>query len=191
MPASTRTQRTALELGAWSFDAAARSLALGESRRRPRADQRRGGSGARSARRTHARGGALWLRGGDAMAALRSVIAAFDASGRHLEASLWFMGCGLFVLAVALVCGGRSPSCRGRRALPHAAHDLGHLLPRPLPELRVLVRLAALLLLPLALGEGALGFVLAALAVAGIYGGRAQRAALCSPRSGSGSAPIP
>src|SRR5256885_17058694 len=135
-------------------------------------------------------GRAFWRGGGRPFVAARALIDGLAAIGRHLEASLWFAGSGLFVLAVALVAGGLlAAALAGASALAHAAHDLGHLLPRAIPAFGCWAGLAAVLALPLALGEGGLGLALALLGVAAIYGGRAQRLAplLAGARLGIGA----
>jgi hypothetical protein len=195
----TRTRRTALELGAWSLDAAARSLDAGDA---PASEASDVGDVPRAtaavelapdlpaARMWLAR--ALWLDGGKPFAAARAVFAAFSAIGRHLEASLWFTGSALFVLATALVAGGLlAVVLAGGRALSHAAHDLGHLCLRTAPAFAGWAGLAAALALPLALGEGGLGLALALLGVGAVYGGRAQRFALLLAAAGIGVGAYP
>jgi hypothetical protein len=188
------TRRTALELGAWSLDAAARALAVsdpaaGDDLARARAAV----ALAPDLPAAHMRlASALWLDGGAPFAAARALIDAFRAIGRHLEASLWFAGSGLFVLAVALVVGGLLVAVlAGTSVLAHAAHDLGHLLPRAMPAFACWAVLAALLAVPLALGEGGLGLALALLGVAVIYGARAQRFAMLLAAVGIGLGAYP
>jgi len=188
-----RTQRTSLELGAWSLDAAARSLAAGDA---PESALDRAAAAVAlapdlpAARMRFAL--ALWLEGGEPIAAIRAVCAALSAIGRHLEASLWFAGSGLFVLATALVAGGLlAAALAGTAALAHAAHDLGHLLPRAMPAFGCWAGVAAALAAPLALGEGGLGLALALLGVAVIYGSRAQRLAMLIAAAGIGIGAYP
>jgi tetratricopeptide (TPR) repeat protein len=188
-----RTRRTSLELGAWSLDAAARALAAGDQdasaldRAAAAVDL---APDLPAARMSFAR--ALWLEGGEPIAAIRAALGALSAIGRHLEASLWFTGSGLYVLATALVAGGLLAALlAGAAALSHAAHDLGHLLPRATPSFGRFAGLAALLALPLAFGEGALGLALALLGVGVIYGGRGQRAALLLAALGIGVGAYP
>jgi tetratricopeptide (TPR) repeat protein len=188
-----RTQRTALELGAWSLDAAARSLAAGGAASGTRERAAAAVELAPDLPAAHMRlARALWLEDGAPIAAIRAVLAALRAIGRHLEASLWFAGCGLFVLAAALVAGSLiAAALAGTSDLAHAAHDLGHLLPRESPAFATWAGLAALLALPLALGEGGLGLALALLGLAVIYGGRAQRVAMLLAAAGIGLGAYP
>ena len=188
-----RTRRASLELGAWSLDAAARALAAGDQ---SASELERAAAAVDlapdlpAARMSFAR--ALWLEGGEPVAAIRAAFAAVSAIGRHVEASLWFTGSGLFVLATALVAGGLlALALAGVAALAHAAHDLGHLLPRTTPAFARFAGVAALLALPLVLGEGALGLALALLGVGVIYGGRAQRGALFLAAAGIGIGAYP
>ena len=188
-----RTRRTALELGAWSLDPAARSLAAGDSgigalARSAAAVELAPDLPAAHMRLAHA----LWLQGGSPMAAIRAVVAAFQAIGRHLEASLWFAGSGLYLLAIALVSGGLlAVTLTGLSGLLHAAHDLGHLFSRTMPDFARCAGLAALLMVPLALGEGALGLALGLLGIAVIYGRRAQRLAMLLAAAGIGLGAYP
>jgi len=187
------TRRTSLELGAWSLDAAARALAAGDQSATPLERAAAAVDLAPdlpAARISFAQ--ALWLDGGEPIAAIRAAIGAVSSIGRHLEASLWFTGSGLFVLATALVAGGLlAAALAGSAALAHAAHDLGHLLPRSTPGFARFAGLAALLALPLALGEGMLGLALALLGVGVIYGAGAQRAALVLAAAGIGIGAYP
>jgi hypothetical protein len=188
-----RTQRTALELGAWSLDAAARSLAARSASSSALDRARAAALLAPDLPAAHMwLAQELWLESGEPFAAIRAAIDAMRAIGRHLEASLWFAGTGLFVLAVALVAGGLlAAALAGTAGLAHAAHDLGHLLPLAVPGFACWAGLAAVLALPLALGEGGLGLALALLGVAAIYGGRAQRRAMLIAAIGIGIGAYP
>jgi tetratricopeptide (TPR) repeat protein len=122
---------------------------------------------------------ALWLHGGSPMSAIRSAIEAVRAIGRHLEASLWFTGTALYALAAALVIGSLLAIFLAAVSFAaHAAHDLGHLISANTPVFAQFALLGVVLLVPLVLGEGGLGVVLAALAMAIVYGRPAQRVAL-------------
>jgi tetratricopeptide (TPR) repeat protein len=182
----TRVQRTALELGAWSLDAAARSLAVPDTSASAIDRANAAALLAPDLPAAHMRlAQELWLERGETFAAMRAVRNALSAIGRHLEASLWFAGSGLFVLAVALVAAGLlAAALAGSAALAHAAHDLGHVLPGAVPGFACWAALAAVLALPLALGEGGLGLALALLGVAAIYGGPAQRRAMLIAAAG-------
>ena len=188
-----RTRRTALELGAWSLDSAARALAVGDGQANDLERAAAAVALAPDLPAAHMRlASALWLEGGEPFAAARALYAAFASIGRHLEASLWFAGSGLFVLAAALVAGGLiAAALAGAAALAPAAHDLGHLLPRGMPSVGRWAGLAALLALPLALGEGGLGLALALLGVAVIYGSRAERRAMVIAAVGIGIGAYP
>ena len=188
-----RTRRTALELGAWSFDAAARSLAAAEGSASA-LDRAEAAAllapDLPAAHMQHAE--QLWLSGDGPVAAIRAVASAMRAIGRHLEASLWFTGSGLFVLAVAFVAGGLlAAALAGISRLPHAAHDLGHFLPGATPAFACWAGACAVLALPLAFGEGGLGLALALLGIAVIYGGRAQRLAMLCAAIGIGLGAYP
>lgn len=115
-------------------------------------------------------------RSGDAV---RSIVAAARAVVSDLEIRVWLvenlssslllvvLGSSLFfmVLAAATV-------------FSHAAHDLGDLFSTHTPAFARFVALAALLLVPVVLGEGIVGFALGLFALGFAYGNGRQRNAL-------------
>jgi tetratricopeptide (TPR) repeat protein len=110
------------------------------------------------------------------MRALREALGALTAIPRHLDASLWFAGSLLFLFGLCFVLAGLwCIVLVGGHALPQAAHDLGDLLPGKPPLFARVSLLAALLLVPLALGEGALGLAAALSAIGFFYGDLRQR----------------
>jgi tetratricopeptide (TPR) repeat protein len=174
------TRRTSLELGVWNLDAAARALLAGEAGVDP---LERAFAGVRlapdlpAARMALAR--ALWIHGDSPISAVRTAFGALAAIPRHLEASLWFAGCLLFVLGLSLIAGGMwCITLVGGAASPHAAHDLGDLLSGSMPAFARVAFLAAAMLVPLALGEGLLGLCAALMALAVVYGDLRQRLVL-------------
>ncbi len=176
----TATRRASLQYGVWNLDPAARALLYGHSPGSP-LDRARGAvrlaPDLPAARMELAR--AIWLHGDAPLQALRIAWSAVGAIGRHLEASVWFAGTGLWVLAAALVGGGLlCISVAGVLAAPHAAHDLGDLISRDTPQFGRAALLAALLLTPLALGEGPLGLALVLMGLGVAYGSRGQRVVL-------------
>ena len=188
-----QVRRKALEVGAWNFAPAARALIA------------RGEAGSRLERARAAAelapdlpavhmelASALWLEGDDPLAALRSFFAAGAAAVRHVEASFWFAGSALYLLALALMGGGLlAMMLAGISGLPHAAHDLGHGLPGSLPEFSRFALLAAGLFVALALGEGLLGLALALAAVAAVTGGRGHQVAMLLAALGIGLGAYP
>ncbi|MBW2372866.1 MAG: hypothetical protein JRF70_10040 [Deltaproteobacteria bacterium] len=175
-----RTRRAALEQGVWSLDVAAQVLLEGAVTGEPleRAESAlRLAPDAPAVRMEHAR--ALWLHGASPITALRAAIAALLVIPRHVEASLWFGGNALLILALALAAGGLF--FIGLTAVfvaPPAAHVLGDLISRDLPGFSRTALLATLVLLPWVLGEGLLGLVVALLAVGSVFGSMRQRLAL-------------
>ncbi len=188
-----RTRRTSLELGVWSLDAGARALALGSTRSSELELAEAAVALAPDLPAAHMRlASALWLQGGSPMAAVRSAVGAVAAIGRHLEATLWFGGSGLYLLASALVAGGLlAVILAGLVSLPHAAHDLGHAISPSSPAFAGAAALAALLLVPLALGEGLLGLAVGLLCIAGIYGTGRRRWVLAFAVAGIGIGAFP
>lgn len=177
---ASRTRRTAVEMGVWNYDSAARSLL---------------GSGSRGEEIEFAEAAvqlapdlpaarmrlsqALWLHGESPVDALRVAIAALAGIPRHLEASLWFAGSGLLVAAVGLAAGGLIfMAAAGIFAAPHAAHDLGDAISGQMPAFARAAFLGSVVFaLPL-LGEGLLGLALGLLAIGVVYGRTGQRIAL-------------
>jgi tetratricopeptide (TPR) repeat protein len=175
-----RTRRASLENGTWSFDPAARAV-LG------------GGLGGDALERAQAAvllapqlplahmqlAEALWLQSGEYMAAIRAAIDAVRAIASHPEASAWFAGSGLFVLAAGLGAGALLLLLlTALRSASHAAHDLGHVAPGDPPAFARFALLFAALLLPIVAGEGVFGVALVLLVVCVAYGGARQRVVL-------------
>jgi len=174
------TRRLSLELGVWNLDAAARAILAG-------------GAGADPLERAHAAvrlapdlpagrmalAKALWLHGDSPLIAIRTAFGAIAAIPRHLEASLWFAGSLTFVLGLSLVAAGLwCIALIGGAALPHVAHDLGDLLSGSMPGFARVALLAAVMLVPLALGEGLLGLAAALMAIGVVYGDLRHRLTL-------------
>lgn len=175
-----RTRRDALEGGIWSFDAAARAALRGALGGDPLSRAQAAVALAPELPLAHmALAEARWLQADEPMAALRSVFAAVLAIPAHPEASVWFAGSTLFVLAVGAVAGaGLLLLLVALRVAACAAHDLGHLSPGDAPGFARFALLGAALLLPLAAGEGAFGLALALLVLCTAYGRRGQRVVL-------------
>jgi len=172
----SRTRRTALEIGIWNLDAAARSL-LGPPDSRPSVDQARAAitlaPDLPMARMALAR--ALWLQESSPVAAIRAAWGALEAIPRHLEASVWFAGIGSYVLALALTCGGLLCLAISAAVVsPHAAHDLGDVVSNEMPGFARVAMLAAVILIPFALGLGFVGAGLGLIALASLYGSSRQ-----------------
>lgn len=173
---ATKTRRSALELGIWNLDAAARSLvASGNSE--PSVAQARAAIALAPdlpmARMALAR--ALLLQEKSPVAALRATWAALAAIPRHLEASVWFAGIGSYVLALALICGGLLCLAVSASAVArHAAHDLGDAVSGGMPAFASVALLAAIVMLPMALGQGLVGAGLGLLGLAALYGSMRQ-----------------
>jgi tetratricopeptide (TPR) repeat protein len=179
------TRRAALERGVWNHDAAALAVLGSPGNPVERAEAAVALAPDLPVARMEL-AHALWRQGDSPLEALAAALRAAAAIPRHLEASLWALGSGLFVVAVALVAGGLA--CIGLVAVPaarHVAHDLGDVFsPRgasargAMPGFARMGLLAALVLVPSLLGEGILGLALALFAVGFLHGGRAARVAL-------------
>jgi tetratricopeptide (TPR) repeat protein len=175
-----RTRRASLEAGTWSFDAAARAALQGSGGEDPLVRAQAAVLLAPELPLAHMElARALWLQANQPMSAIRSVATALRAIASHPEASLWFAGSGLFVLAVGTCVGTLLLLVLvALRAASHAAHDLGHLTPGNAPAFARCALLCALLLVPIAAGEGVLGAAVALLAIGAVYGRPGQRVVL-------------
>lgn len=175
-----RARRAALESGTWSFDPAARAVLGGVVAGDLLARAEAAVELAPDLPLAHMElASAHWLEAEDSMAALRTIPGLLRAIASHPEASLWFTGTGLFVLAVGLSAGTFLMLVLfSLRAAPNAAHDLGHLVPGDPPGFARYALLAALPLLPIAAGEGVFGVALVLLAIAIAYGSAWQRVVL-------------
>jgi len=121
---------------------------------------------------------ARWQEG-EHHAALRSLVAGLSAIPRHLEASLWAASTLLVVLTATLLVGSLFfMAFVGLTCFSHAAHDLADLLSRRTPGPSRAALLAALLLVPVLVGEGLLGLVLGLFALGMMYGASRHRRAL-------------
>jgi tetratricopeptide (TPR) repeat protein len=122
--------------------------------------------------------GAYWEEG-ERWLAIVEVVDGLRAIPWHLEASLWLVSSVLVMFAAVLVVGSlvfiTAVACS---VFSHATHDLGDLVSGSMPSFARTALLGALLFVPLALGEGLLGLVLALFAVGFIYGGSRHRMAL-------------
>lgn len=120
----------------------------------------------------------LWRAGafGEAVRAFGAVLVAM---GRDLESQLWLIGNGLlFAWVVAFAATSAFVVMLALKAFPNAAHDLADPLSRGMPAFARAALLAGLMMIPLAVGEGIAGLVLAAFAVAFVYGTGRERSAL-------------
>ncbi|MCG8589346.1 MAG: hypothetical protein MJE66_08640 [Proteobacteria bacterium] len=104
---------------------------------------------------------------------------ALVAIPRNLEASLW-LGGSLLAMFAAVVSGASLVFMvlTGLSVGRVAAHDLGDLVSRDMPEFARVALLGCLLLLPLWLGEGLLGFGLGLFAAGVAFGTASHRKAL-------------
>ncbi len=116
---------------------------------------------------------------GESGASFRSVLDAVVAAATHLEVQLWLIeNVSLLLVMVVLGTSLAFMLLAALMVFPHAAHDLGDLLSGQTPAFARSAALAALVLVPLALGEGIVGLALAVFTVAFAYGKSGQRNAL-------------
>jgi tetratricopeptide (TPR) repeat protein len=189
-----RTRRTAIEIGIWNFDSAARVL-LNSGSRGEEIDNAaaavRLAPDLPAAQIRYAQ--ALWLHGESPVDALRVALDGLAGIPRHLEASLWFAGTGLMIAAVGLLMGGLiCIAAAGLLAAPHAAHDLGDAISGQMPAFARVAFLGSLVMVLPLLGEGLLGLVLGLLAIGVSYGRRGQRLvlALAAAAAVAGAFPV-
>jgi len=118
---------------------------------------------------------------GDWVAAVSAVASGLWAIPRHPEASVWLIGSLLVVLAAVLVFGAIAfIGAVGMGAASAAMHDIGDLVSSQIPDYARAALFAALLLVPLVIGEGLMGLLLVLLAVGTAYGTQRHRVALLS-----------
>jgi tetratricopeptide (TPR) repeat protein len=121
-----------------------------------------------------------WLEGNSPIAAVRAAFGALLAIPRHFEASIWFSATTLYICALALIVGGLlTLTIYGVFAFIHASHDIGDLITSAMPAFARAALLGAVMLVPLALHQGLLGFALTFFSVGLIYGAGRQRLVLC------------
>ncbi len=121
---------------------------------------------------------AEWAAGGSGPA-LQAAWTGLTAIPAHLEASLWLASSLLVVLSAALVLGSAFfIATLALAAFSHAAHDLGDAISRLLPEWARAALISSLLLLPLCIGEGFLGFLVMCFALGFAYADGRHRLAL-------------
>lgn len=169
----------ALELGIDNLDAAARSLLA------PDEDGNGLGNAMLAVRLApdlplaHIALARAYWQDGNRSEATSELIHSFKAIPRNLEASAWLVGSLLFMMALVMIAGAIFFIISvGSGALGRAAHDLGDFVSSHMPSFAQGAVLAAILLLPLLLGEGIGGVTLAMFALAFVYGTSRHRMAL-------------
>lgn len=111
--------------------------------------------------------------------AAKQAVAGVGAIFRNFEAAAWLFGSLLVMIAVVLTVAplvfivSVAVSVYAR-----ASHDLGDLFTKAMPSFSRAALLGALLLIPLALGEGIIGLMLALFGLAFLYGDARNRIAL-------------
>jgi tetratricopeptide (TPR) repeat protein len=173
-------RRVALSLGIRNADAAARALIAAES-----SDEKRLSKHLLAVRLAPDLPVA-WMglarekwRNGDYRETISLTITGLIAIPRNLEASVWLVGSSLLMIAVVLISS--SLVFIFAVAVGHVrdlAHDLGDLVSSGMPGFSRAAFLAALLLLPLALGEGLMGLALTLFGVGIVYGSSRHRMAI-------------
>jgi hypothetical protein len=122
---------------------------------------------------------AEWREGGGANAALAAAARGLGALRLHFASRLWLEATGLSLLfAAGLGAGLAWIAARGALAARDAAHDLSDRLDPTLPGFARAGLVAALVLAPVALGEGLVGAALALFALAWWAAEAPQRRAL-------------
>jgi len=120
----------------------------------------------------------MW-REGDRKGAFDEVVAGVVSIFRNFEALAWLVGSLLVMVAVVLTI---APllfiAAVAFNFYARASHDLGDMFTKVMPGFARAALLGSLLLVPLALGEGIMGFVLALFAIGFMYGERKHRIAL-------------
>ncbi len=120
------------------------------------------------------------LATGDIGAAIGAMGDVIWAVTENLSARLWLIENFSFVLLIVVLAAPFGfILLAALEAFPHAAHDLGDLLAGPrMPGFARSAALAAFVLTPLVLGEGAIGLALSLFVLAFVYGKARQRSVL-------------
>lgn len=174
-----RLEQRAMELGAGDVDHAARALISPQAEGMPMRNARLATRLAPNLPIAHmAEARALW-ESGQREEAVEAAVRAVRAIPRNLEASLWLAGSLLVMLAAVILIGSVCfVAAVAGTLFPRAAHDLGDLVPGSMPGFARAALLSVLLLVPILLGEGLLGFLLGLFALGFIYGSAAHRLSL-------------
>ena len=121
---------------------------------------------------------AMWSDG-EYSGAMNQTATGVMAIFRNFEATAWLVGSLLVMVAVVLIVAPLLFVANvGISVFGRASHDLGDLFDRRMPSFARAALLGTLLLLPLALGEGIVGIMLALFALGFAYGSHGHRVAL-------------
>lgn len=174
-----QTRRRALEIGSSGLEPAARALVASEAGDRELEHRRLAVMLAPELPIAHMSLAAAQWRAGEVRESVASVFRSLVAVPRHLEATIWLVGSLLLMLATVFVCGSIAfMLVVGISGFARASHDLGDLLSKRMPGFARAALLCAGVGLPIALGEGLLGLVLAIFGIGVVYGGPRHRAVL-------------
>jgi tetratricopeptide (TPR) repeat protein len=107
---------------------------------------------------------------------LAEVVVGIIAIPQHLEASIWLVGSLLMMLATVLIAGSLVfIVVVGVSTFGNAAHDVGDPISNKMPSFSRVALLCSVVLVPLVLGEGPMGLVIAIFAVGFVYLGSSHR----------------
>lgn len=176
---AVQTRRAAIEVGADNVEPAARALIQDSAAPDPLQRAMLAVRLAPDLPSTRmALASAFWAEGERAKAAAE-VGRGLAAIPQHLEASVWVASTWLVLVAVVLVVGAIFFIVMlAVSVVSHASHDLGDLFSRRMPGFARTALLGSLVLVPLLLGEGALGLAAGLLALGFTYGNSRDRMAL-------------
>jgi tetratricopeptide (TPR) repeat protein len=172
-------ERRALELGAGDAEAAARALISPKAPGTPMRNTRLATRLAPHLPIAHvAEAAALWEEGRRSEAG-KAIVRAASVLPKNLEASLWLVASLLAMFAVVALVGSLCfVAVAGATFFARAAHDLGDAVSSDMPSFARAAMLATLLLIPILLGQGLLGFVLGLFAIGFVYGSGSHRLSL-------------
>ncbi|MDP6981042.1 MAG: hypothetical protein QF570_20975 [Myxococcota bacterium] len=177
--AATRARATAFALGIENLDAAARALIAADDPENALANATLAVRLAPDLPVAHVALAQALFDDGQTMASMDQTVNGVLAIFRNFEAMAWLVGSLLLMVAIVMVA---TPllfmTFVAISVFRRAAHDLGDPITRHMPDFARAALLGCLLLVPLALGEGVMGLVLALLALGIVYGSRRHRMAL-------------
>ncbi len=171
---------TALALGIKNLDSAARALIAPDDSGNALADTMLAVRLAPDLPIAHMALAWVMWREGDRLAAVGQASDGIRAIFRNFEAMAWLVGSLLVMIAVVFITAPLLFIFNvGVSVFGRASHDLGDLFGVQMPNAARAALLGTLLLVPLALGEGIMGLVMALFALGFIYGTSRHRMALC------------
>ena len=151
----------ALQLGARNYEAASRALLAPQAPGEPLERARLAARLSPDLPMARVELGRALLREGEYVEAVQEFVEGVRAIPRNLEATLWLAASLLAMFAAVLTLGSLAFIVwAGLSVFRYAAHDVGDLVSKSMPEFARAALLASILLVPILIGEAFMGIVL-------------------------------